>query len=315
MPRRVQQRDPDTLRKKLIRLLESFEEQLRLGTLREKVIALIPALNRMKDLGASLIPKESASNAQDRIREYFLEYPFVIIAGQELEVISGISEYARRVRELRVEMGWSILSGQTAKEMGRAEELNIPGVDLETMKRDDYVLTSKEQDKEAAYRWRVANRIRRGSGAVRDKILEYLRANVGSPVTGEELRYVAKGKTEWARRCRELRTEFGWPVLTAKNGRPDLAPGVYVLEEDRQAPEHDRKIKDSVRGEVLRRDEYKCTKCGWAHGDFNRSDPRHLELHHVKPHAEGGENTTDNLITLCTVCHDVVHSSSGSEST
>lgn len=313
MPRRVQQRDPELLRKKLVQLLESFGEQLRSGTLREKVIALIPALNRMKDLGASLIPKEIASNAQDRIREYFLEYPFTIIAGQELEVVSGISEYARRVRELRVEMGWSIASGQTAKEMNKAEELDIEGVDLESMKRDEYILTSTEQDKEAAYRWKVANRIRRGSGSVREKILAYLREHVGSPVTGEELRYVAKGRTEWARRCRELRTEYGWPVLTANNGRPDLPPGVYVLEEDRQAPEHDRTIKDSTRGEVLRRDGNKCTKCGWTHENYNRSDPRHLELHHVKHHAMKGENTKDNLITLCTVCHDVVHSNRGSK--
>jgi hypothetical protein len=146
VPRRVQQRDPELIRKKLVQLLESFGEQLRSGTLREKVIALIPAVNRMKDLGASLIPKEIASNAQDRIREYFLKYPFTIIAGQELEVVSGISEYARRVRELRVEMGWSIVSGQTAKEMNKAEELVIEGVDLDSMKRDEYILASTEQD-------------------------------------------------------------------------------------------------------------------------------------------------------------------------
>ncbi len=59
--------------------------------------------------------------------------------------------------------------------------------------------------------------------------------------------------------------------------------------------------------EVLRRDGYKCTKCNWSHEEWNRSDPRHLELHHVKPHVKGGENTEANLTTLCTVCHDDVH--------
>ena len=95
--------------------------------------------------------------------------------------------------------------------------------------------------------------------------------------------------------------------MTRNSGRPDLNVGVYLLEADRQSPEHDRQIKDIIKSDVLRRDEYKCTKCNWSHEEWNRSDPRHLELHHVKPHAEGGENTKDNLITLCTVCHDDVH--------
>ena len=83
--------------------------------------------------------------------------------------------------------------------------------------------------------------------------------------------------------------------------------GVYVLEADRQAPEHDRQIPDPVRREVLRRDGYACTLCGWTHELWNPSDPRHLEAHHVEHHVDGGANTADNLVTLCTVCHDEVH--------
>ena len=83
--------------------------------------------------------------------------------------------------------------------------------------------------------------------SVRDKILKFLRENVGIQVTGEELRYVAGDKTEWARRVRELRTEFGWPVATKTTGNPELPMGVYVLQADRQSPEHDRDIPDEVR--------------------------------------------------------------------
>ena len=39
----------------------------------------------------------------------------------------------------------------------------------------------------------------------------------------------------------------------------------------------------------------------------NPSDPRHLELHHVKAHVKGGENTETNLTTLCNICHDDRH--------
>jgi len=308
MPRRCRQGDPEKIRAELIGLLESFKDQLKTGTLRTRVLALVPALNLLKDLGCSMIPKSIASNARARILAYLKEYPMTVINGQELEVVGGISEWARRLRELRVEFGWSIISGKTAREMQQEGELEAEDVDAAAMKTDDYVLLSVEQDREAALRWNEANEIRKSGVAVRDRILAYLRCNVGRPVTGEELRYVANDKTEWARRVRELRTEQGWPVLTKTSGNPALPVGVYVLEEDRQAPEHDRVIPDPVRRQVLRRDRHTCTECGWSHSEWNRSDPRHLELHHVRHHADHGENIAENLVTLCTACHDGIHS-------
>jgi 5-methylcytosine-specific restriction endonuclease McrA len=86
-----------------------------------------------------------------------------------------------------------------------------------------------------------------------------------------------------------------------------LPVGSYLLESLRQSPEHDRQIPDPVRGAVLRRDKYKCIQCDWTHDNWNRSDPRHLELHHKKEHSKGGDNTEENLITVCTVCHDDIH--------
>lgn len=59
---------------------------------------------------------------------------------------------------------------------------------------------------------------------------------------------------------------------------------------------------------IVAGDDYKCRRCGWTHSLWNRSDPRHLELHHIEAHVRGGENSEDNLITLCTVCHDIWHS-------
>ncbi len=168
-------------------------------------------------------------------------------------------------------------------------------------------LISLEQDRDAAHRWNLANEIRRENISVRDKLIKYFVKNVGQKITGEELKYLAKDRSEWARRVRELRTEFGWPVVTRNTGRPNLEVGVYLLEADRQSPEHDRHIPDPVKRKVLWRDDYKCQECGWTHDDWNRSDPRHLELHHMKPHAKGGENTEENLITVCTICHDDIH--------
>jgi 5-methylcytosine-specific restriction endonuclease McrA len=95
--------------------------------------------------------------------------------------------------------------------------------------------------------------------------------------------------------------------MTKVAGMPELPIGVYVLASTRQAPEHDRVIPDQVRRHILQRDEYKCGNCGWTHKKWNPSDPRHHEAHHVDPHAKGGGNIPENLITLCNICHDEVH--------
>lgn len=296
----------EAARREVARLIANFEEELKSGELRPKVLALIPIFHGLRDIGKALIPAEYASAARDRILYYFRQYPGTIIGSDELLVVSGIQEYARRLRELRVQFGWSIVSGVTIKEMREAEDIEVPP-ELKTMRPNEYVLLSAVEDRDAAHRWHVANKIRKERGSVRDKIVKFLRANVGRGVTSEELRYVAGDKTEWARRVRELRTEQGWPIATKTTGRPDLAVGVYVLQADRQSPEHDRSIPDDVRREVLRRDGYKCKACGWSHDEWNQSDPRNLELHHIKHHAKGGQNVEGNLMTLCNVCHDKVH--------
>lgn len=307
MTRRPGNGNPEKIRCELIELLTDFRGKLKKGDLRKKVIALVPAVHILRDLGCSLIPKEDAASARERILYYFLKYPKKIITGDELLVVSGIQEWARRLRELRVQFGRPIINGVSAKEMADEEGFPIKGVDVDEMGPDDYMLLDTAVDRESAHRWHTANVIRRKNLSVRDKLLEFLRSNVEKRVTSEELRYVAGDKTEWARRVRELRTEYGWPIVTQNTGLKDLGVGVYMLEADRQSPKHDRQIPDPLRRAVLRRDDYKCQRCGWTHDMWNRSDPRHLELHHIKPHSKYGETTEENLKTLCTVCHDLIH--------
>jgi hypothetical protein len=310
MPRRSKPGDIDERLQELRDLIRNFEQELARDDLRMRVLALVPVHRTLADLSSSLIPKELAETGQERILHYFRKYPHTIISGEEVMVVAGIDDWARRLRELRVERGWSILSGETAKAMAETNDLpsSLGDQDLTRMKVNDYVLTSVDQDLEAAYRWSVANSIRKERLAVKAKILKFLQKNVGKPVTGEELRYVAgSNKTEWARRTRELRTQDGWPLVTKQSGRPDLSVGVYVLEADRQNPPHDREIPDKVRLAVLERDEYSCQVCGWSRSRWSPLVPLFLELHHVKPHVEGGANDQDNLVTLCSSCHDDVH--------
>lgn len=310
MPRRSSPGDPDQLLAELKRLLFDFEAALSSDNLRTKVRALVPAVHTLRDLGSSLIPSELAQSARERILAYLRKYPNRVIDGDELMVVAGIGEWARRVRELRVQFGWKIASGYTIQEMLAEEETNgeLEELELSRTRPDDYILLSEKQDLEAAYRWNIANTIRKRDASVKDKILEYFRANIGKKVMNEELRYVAGNKTEWARRVRELRTEEGWPIFTKQTGRPDLDVGEYVLEAGRQSFVHDRNIPDPVRREVLKRDEYRCSNCGWSQEEWSTADPRFLELHHLRPHVAGGENLPENLATLCNVCHDQMHS-------
>lgn len=311
MARRSRQSDPEPIRKQLAELIENFAAELEKADLRVKVLKLVPAFHLLRNLGSSLIAEETPA-AIERIIFYLRKYPKKVIHGDELMVVAGISDWPRRVRELRVQQGWAIISGITAKEIAEAEDsgdIEIDGMHLSKIQPDQYVLLDEQQDRDAAHRWLTANSIRKLKNvSVQEKILKFLKSNIGRAVTGEELRYVANDKSEWARRVRELRTEEGWPVVTRTSGRPDLVVGMYVLTDDRQAPTHDRRIPDDVRFLVLERDDYKCRKCGWSHKLANPSDPRKLlEPHHKIHHAKGGENSVDNLITFCNVCHDKIH--------
>lgn len=165
-----------------------------------------------------------------------------------------------------------------------------------------------EEVRDAAHRWSQLNTIRKKNVSVRAKMLEFLRANVGRPVTIEELKHLAGNVSEWARRVRELRTQNGWPLFSGMQRGTDVPTGSYVLVEDKQAMPHDRRISDDVRIQVLTRDDFACTYCGWTRADLDRADPRRLlELHHVHEHRHGGENTAENLVTLCNVDHNMVH--------
>ena len=310
--------DPALLLKEFKGLIENFDCVVESETdVRKRVQSFVPLIGHFRQIGLSLLPCDDRA-ARDRILRYFRLYPRQVLDGEELAVVAGISEWARRLRELRVQFGWEIASGVTIRQMAESEPGALP--DLTEMlhrnplslKPTQYVLLSENEDRDAAHRWNLLNSIRKEKLSVREKLIKFFLENVGKEVTGEELRYLAKDATEWARRTRELRTEEGWAVVTRNTGRPELNVGIYMLEHSRQAQIHDRKIRDDVRVEVLERDGFACVQCGWNKEARRSDDPRNfLELHHELFHAKGGSNTADNLITLCNVCHDKVHREAG----
>ena len=50
--------------------------------------------------------------------------------------------------------------------------------------------------------------------------------------------------------------------------------------------------------EILKRDGWRCQACGSLRG---------LEVHHIQRRSQSGDDSEDNLITLCSDCHRAIH--------
>lgn len=60
----------------------------------------------------------------------------------------------------------------------------------------------------------------------------------------------------------------------------------------------------ALRQQVLRRDGWRCQLCGAM---------TNLEVHHRKFRGRAGDDSEENLITLCVSCHGKMHSQRGDD--
>jgi 5-methylcytosine-specific restriction endonuclease McrA len=60
----------------------------------------------------------------------------------------------------------------------------------------------------------------------------------------------------------------------------------------------DHQPYNELRHQVLRRDGWRCQACGAM---------SNLEVHHKEFRSQSGDDSEQNLITLCTRCHSVIH--------
>jgi 5-methylcytosine-specific restriction endonuclease McrA len=60
----------------------------------------------------------------------------------------------------------------------------------------------------------------------------------------------------------------------------------------------DPELYEQLRNQVLRRDGWRCQSCGKRLS---------LEVHHKEFRSHSGDDSEQNLITLCSVCHATVH--------
>lgn len=224
-------------------------------------------------------PSPPGKGAKGRILSYFIERGIdTPITGPELRRIAGIQEWARRIRELRVEEGWDI------RYDGHA-----------------YRLLSTQPNKEVAEAWRLAHSIRSTSLGAKERILKYLQARVGQVVNSELLHYVS-GIQEHGRRIRELRTEDGY-AISSYIDRPNLKQDEYVLESDTPSLDvNERRVSETLRKTVFERDGYRCVLCKREYGPGVL-----LTAHHLVSKVEGGSDTDpENFVTLCHKDHATI---------
>jgi 5-methylcytosine-specific restriction endonuclease McrA len=55
---------------------------------------------------------------------------------------------------------------------------------------------------------------------------------------------------------------------------------------------------ENLRQEVLRRDGWRCQSCGTM---------SNLEIHHKEFRSHAGDDSEENLITVCAACHTTLH--------
>ena len=152
----------------------------------------------------------------------------------------------------------------------------------------------------------MASRSGAQGGGARAKLRAHFLANLNRVMESTELRQVASGISEWARRIRELRTEEGFLILT-HNDRADLKPGQYLLETAKPQPAFARDISKETRAFVLDRNGFTCQMCGAVAGEPHPYEPSRktrLHLGHTIDKSMGGSDEASNLRAICSVCNE-----------
>jgi hypothetical protein len=277
----------DTLKNVARRLQEIAHEpeSASRSDLQDVLIELLGARDRAFGTPTRSVGRDGAKS---RILDFLKSHVGEVVSGSQLAEVSGIQEWGRRVRELRVEEGWQI------EEVGGSR----------------YTLRTIEKNESAADRWALLNGIRSRDGSAADRIRTLLEATVGNKISRDEVDYVAKVK-EGVRRLREIRDEEGWPIESHIDN-PELSPGEYRLASSDPSDRRDvsqRLYPDNLREQVFARDAYTCQKCGRNRTAAEAAGDKrfYLEVHHkiaiADELAQLPKRERHDIRNLTTLCH------------
>lgn len=223
------------------------------------------------------------TSPQERILTYFRDRIGQVVGKHELRGVAAIYEWARRIRELRIDQGWPISSYSNRPDLR-------PG---------QYILEAGEPNDELLHDWTLARRTRELRISPKNRGLEYLKALCPRAATKDQLAYVMQIQS-YAEHLRDLEEE-GWHVQSNVDD-PTLPSGSFRLVSlDLRPPRVRQLVK--LRYQILDRDEYACRDCERT----PTRDSIPLEVHRVRPAVQRGDNEPRNLITLCSECHAERH--------
>lgn len=99
-----------------------------------------------------------------------------------------------------------------------------------------------------------------------------------------------KQLSDWAWRCQEWRLKYASQVDTQH-----IPPSAFLARVK-------RRVVDSERWHVMRRDRETCVYCGWSQGR-SCGMPATIHIDHIVPFSRGGESTRENLVCSCSRCN------------
>jgi hypothetical protein len=213
-------------------LLDSYENLLEEERLRSQVQALIPiyVYTGILGLGDSLFPQDIVASPWSRLLHYFLQNQNKVINQDELTIVAGDKRWENYVRDLTRKFGWPIINGITAQELIESGEPILEGTSIEEIRSDAYILLNDRQDRDAAFRWYIARRLRKKKKQPAKAIHKYFLESAGHSIFAEEIRFIANDNPYWAQIVWQLRRDHNLPIFTRATGGTDLRAGYYSLE-------------------------------------------------------------------------------------
>ena len=143
-------------------------------------------------------------------------------------------------------------------------------------------------------------------------ILEFFLCNIGKVLESKDIQKASGGAVEWARRVRELRNQDGYQILSHRD-RVNLKPNQYLMETIARLPAFTRDVSKETRAWVLERNGYTCQMCGVAAGDpdpLGGNRTVRLTMGHIIDKSKGGDDSSQNLRTVCTNCNEGLQNTS-----
>ena len=233
MPRRTQKIvDQDVLRLNLIELLTDLPERLRHGSVGDQVCELVQIHHHLRDLGASIgaaLAPDDAGSGRARIISYLRAQVGRIVHTDELMIVAAIGDYPRRIRELRAQHGWPIISGLAVRDL-RLLTGGDPAVRAapSSMAPDEYLLLEDRQDMAASARWKAAGEMRETGASTTALVKLYFELAPNQRITAEELRYLVGNSSDWTAAVTDL-VAGGFHIEGADLAGRNLPAGIFVF--------------------------------------------------------------------------------------